>query len=198
MKPKTYHIIDHIKSRIHLSDAEVKKINSKLIHRKYLKGQYIGQERDVSKYQTYIVSGKVRTFYLDEKGQEHIVAFGFGDWWVGDIASFTTQTPAELNIQCITDTEVVQISYPDMEELYHDVPKLERYFRIIIQAAYGSMSKRIIRNHSLSAKERYLLLTQSEPNITQLVPQYMVASYLGVTKEFLSNIKKQIQSESKS
>jgi len=195
---KSYHIIDHIKSRVNLADAEVAIINAKLIHRKYLKGQYIGQERDVSKYQTYIVSGKVRTFYLDDNGQEHIVAFGFGDWWVGDIASFTTQTAAELNIQCITDTEVVQISYPDMQQLYHDVPTLERYFRIITQAAYGSMSKRIIRNNSLSAKERYVLLTQSEPNITQLVPQYMVASYLGITKEFLSNIKKQLQSESKS
>ena len=82
--------------------------------------------------------------------------------------------------------------------MYQEIPKLERYFRVIIQSAYGNMSKRIVRNHALTAKERYLFFTKSYPEIAQRVPQYMIASYLGITKEFLSSIKKQIMEEAKS
>lgn len=116
---------------------------------------------------------------------------------MGDIFSFTTQTPAEFNTQCPENTEVIQISYDDMEQLFADVPALERYFRIIIQKAYGNMSKRIVRNHSMSAKERYLLFLESYPEIVHRVPQYMIASYLGITKELLSSIRKQIVSDVK-
>ena len=128
----------------------------------------------------------------------NIVAFGIEDWWVGDICSFTTQSSAEFNTQCLDKTTVIQISYNDLEQLFKDIPKLERYFRIIIQKAYGNMSKRIVRNHSMSAKERYLFFIKSYPNIAQRVPQYMIASYLGITKEFLSSIRKQIINEPKS
>jgi len=185
-------LLDHLSQHIQLTEVEEALIVSKLKQRTYLKGQYIVQEGDVYKYQTLILSGKARTFYLDDNGNEHIVAFGIEHWWVGDICSFTTQTPAEFNCQCLEKTTVVQIAYPDMEQLYIDVPKLDRYFRVIIQKAYGNMSKRIIRNHSMSAKERYLLFLESYPNIAQRVPQYMIASYLGITKEFLSTIRKQI------
>ncbi len=194
---KTERILGHIRQKIHLTDEEGAIVSQSFKFRTYLKGQYIIQERDVSRYQTFILSGKVRTFYLDNKGNEHIIAFGIEDWWVGDICSFATQTPAEFNTQCLEKTTVAQISFQDMEQLYRDVPKMERYVRIIIQAAYGSMSKRIVRNHSMSAKERYLLFTQTYPEIVQRVPQYMIASYLGITKEFLSHIRKQIAEERK-
>jgi len=162
-----------------------------------LKGQYI-QSGDISKFQTFILSGKVRTFYLDDNGNEHIVAFGIEDWWRRDICSFTTQISAEFNTQCLENTTVVQLSFKDMEQLYNDIPKLEKYLRIIIQKAYGNMSKRIIRNHSITAKDRYLLFLESNAVIAQRVPQYMIASYLGITKEFLSSIKKLLAEEAKS
>lgn len=170
-------------------------IVGKLKRRIYRKGQYIVQAGDVFKYQTFILSGKVRTFYLDDKGSEHIVSFGIENWWVGDICSFATQTPAEFSTECLAPTTVVAIAYQDMQALYQEIPKLERYFRLIIQAAYGNMSKRLVRNHSMSAKDRYLLFLNSYPEIAQRVPQYMIASYLGITKEFLSNIRKQLSKE---
>ena len=191
-------LIHNIKDKVILNENETAILASKLKQRTYLKGQYIVQEGDTYKYQTFIISGKVKTFYLDKDGNEHIVAFGVENWWVGDICSFTTQTPAEFNTQCLEKTTVVQISYNDMEELYRTIPKLERYFRIIIQKAYGNVTKRIVRNHSMSAKERYLLFTESYPEIAQGVPQYMIASYLGVTKEFLSRMRKQMADEAKS
>ena len=191
-------VLEHIREKVNLTESEESILVAKLKKRTYLKGQYIVQGGDVCKFQTFIQLGKVRTFYLDDNGNEHIIAFGIEGWWVGDICSFTTQTPAEFNTQCLENTTVLQLSYEDMEQLYIDIPKLDRYFRIIIQKAYGNMSKRIVRNHSMSAKERYLLFIESYPEIAHRVPQYMIASYLGITKEFLSNIRKQIASKSKS
>lgn len=190
-------ILKHIQQKVSLTEEEETILVTKLKRRTYPKGQYIVQGGDVCKYQTFILSGKVRTFYLDDNGNEHIVAFGIEDWWVGDICSFTTQTPAEFNTQCLEETTVVQITYEDMEQLYEEIPNLERYFRIIIQKAYGNVSKRIVRNHSMSAKERYLLFVETYPEIVNRVPQYMIASYLGITKEFLSTIRKQITEEAK-
>ena len=191
-------LLEHINKKVSLTTEEAAFLVTKLKLRTYLKGQYIVQEGDVSTFQTFILSGKVRTFYLDNNGNEHVVSFGIENWWAGDICSFTTRTPAEFNTQCLEKTTVVQISYDNMELLYQEIPKLERYFRVIIQSAYGNMSKRIVRNHAMTAKERYLLFTESYPEIAQRVPQYMIASYLGITKEFLSTIKKQIMKEAKS
>jgi len=191
-------LLNGIKKKVTLTKEEESILVSQLKQRTYLKGQYVVQEGDVYRYQTFVISGKVRTFYLDDSGNEHVVAFGIENWWVGDICSFTTQTPAEFNTQCLEKTTVVQISYEAMEQLYKDIPKLERYFRIVIQKAYGNVTKRIVRNHSMSAKERYLLFTKSYPEIAQRVPQYMIASYLGITKEFLSRMRKQMTDEAKS
>ncbi len=190
-------ILQHIKQQIDLTAAEQDFLVSKLKLRTYLKGQFIAQEGDIYRYQTFVLSGKVRTFYLDNHGTEHVVALGIENWWVGDICSFSTQTPAEFNTQCLAKTTVAQIAYADMEDLYKTIPKLERYFRLIIQAAYGNMSKRIVRNHALTAKERYLSFLQNYPEIAQQFPQYMIASYLGITKEFLSSIRKQIANKHK-
>ncbi len=191
-------LINHINRRIILTEDEQQAIIPHLNLRSYLKGQYIVQEGDVSRNETFIVSGKVRSFYLDDKGNEHIVAFGIEDWWINDICSYTTQTPAEFNIQCLEPTEVIQISRDKMEELFILAPKLERYFRLIIQKAYANMSKRIVNNHAQSAKERYLSFIGTYPDIANRVPQYMIASYLGITKEFLSSLRKQIHSDAKS
>ncbi len=191
-------IIEHIRQRVKLTEVEAAAVQARLKERSYLKGQYVVQSGDICRNQTFVLEGKLRTFYLDDEGNEHIVAFGFENWWVGDICSFSTQTVAEFNTECIDFTRVVQLSYEDMEELYEEVPILERYFRLIIQRAYGNMSKRIIHNHSMSAKQRYLLFLDSYPEVARKVPQYMIASYLGITKEFLSSLRKQIASESKS
>ncbi|MEM9544730.1 MAG: Crp/Fnr family transcriptional regulator [Bacteroidota bacterium] len=189
--------LDNINQKTQLTEDEEFILISKLKQRTYLKGQYIIQQDDIYRYQTFVVSGKVRTFYLDNDGNEHIVAFGIENWWVGDICSFTTQTPAEFNSQCLEKTEVIQIAFEDMEDLYREVPKLERYFRITIQKAYGNMSKRIVRNHSMPAKDRYLYFLETYPEIAQRVPQYMLASYLGITKEFLSRMRKKMANDNK-
>jgi len=129
---------------------------------------------------------------MDTEGQEHIVMFSIENWWTSDLGSFITQSPADYNVQCLENTQIFQFTYDILEELYIEIPKLERLFRKIVEPAFVASQKRIIRNFSLSAKERYLIFKETYPKIEQRVPQYMIASYLGITKEFLSKIKSQI------
>ena len=105
---------------------------------------------------------------------------------------FTTQTPADFNVQCIENTEFIQFSYDNQDELFRQIPKLERFFRKIIEKGLVASQKRIVRNFSLSAKEQYIYFKTKYPKIEERIPQYMIASYLGITKEFLSKIKSQI------
>lgn len=183
--------LDYLKQYIELTDDEATIIVSRLSTRRYLKGQYIVQSGDICRQQSFVVSGSIRTFYLDKNGNEHIVMFGIENWWCADLGSFITQTPADFDVQCLEKTEVIQMSYEDSQTLYKEVPKMERFFRLLIQNAYVKAQKRIVQNYSMTAQERYLQFCQDYPMIEQRVPQYMIASYLGITKEFLSTIRSQ-------
>ncbi len=189
-------LLKYIRKYISLTNEEEAFLLSKLNYRKYLKGQYIVQQGDVCKQINFLISGCTKTFFLDDKGQEHIVLFGIQDWWTSDIGSYITQSASDFNVQCIEDTEVIQFQYDFEEELYKEIPKLERLFRKMLEKALVSSQKRIVGNFSLSAKEQYLQFKKQYPTIEQRVPQYMVASYLGITKEFLSKIKSQLALES--
>lgn len=185
-------LVNYISNYISLTEAEVTTLQSKLLFRKYLKGQYIVQQGDICKYSGFVVSGCTKTFYVDKEGQEHIVMFSIEDWWVSDMGSFITQTPADFNVQCLENTELIMFSHNTIEELYKEIPKLERFFRQILEKALAASQKRIVRSFSLSAKEQYLYFRNQYPQIEQRIPQYMIASYLGITKEFLSKIKSQL------
>jgi CRP-like cAMP-binding protein len=187
--------LDYIKQHIELTADEESILISKVKVRKYLKGQFVVQNGDVCKYENFVLSGCLKTFYIDNEGQELIVMFAIENWWTADLGSFITQTPADLNVQCIENSELVQIHHSDLEQLYLDIPKLERFFRIIIQKAFVAAQQRIIRSFSLPAADRYIQFRQQYPKIEQRVPQYMIASYLGITKEFLSKIRSQQAAE---
>jgi len=184
--------LDYINKYINLSVDEEAILLSKIVQRNYLKDQYISQQGDICKSVNFIISGCTKTFYMDAEGQEHIVMFSIEDWWTSDLGSFITQTPADFNVQCMENTNLIQFTYDKLEELYKEIPKLERLFRKIVERAFVASQKRIIRNFSLTAKERYQIFKKTYPKIEQRVPQYMIASYLGITKEFLSKIKSQL------
>tara|TARA_B110000305_G_C19391710_1_gene615239 strand:- start:973 stop:1557 length:585 start_codon:yes stop_codon:yes gene_type:complete len=185
-------LLDYINIYINLTVEEETILLSKIIHRNYLKDQYIVQQGDICKSANFIISGCTKTFYMNKEGQEHTVMFSVEDWWTSDLGSFITQTPADFNVQCLENTELIQFSFENLEELYNKIPKLERFFRKIIERAFVASQKRIIKNFSLAAKEHYLIFKETYPEIEQRVPQYMIASYLGITKEFLSKIKSQL------
>lgn len=185
-------LLNYIKKHVDLTNGEEAILISKVSSRKYLKGQYILQHGDICKFANFIISGCTKTFYLDDEGQEHIIMFSVEDWWTSDMGSYISQTPADYNVQCLENTEVIQFSYENQEILFQKIPKLERFFRLIIEKAFVASQKRLIRNFSLSAKERYIYFRDQYPQIEQRIPQYMLASYLGITKEFLSKIKSQL------
>lgn len=188
-------LIDYIHKYIALTSEEIDLLEEQTTYRKYLKGQYIVQQGDVCRYESFVVKGCLKTFYMDKDGLEHVVLFGIENWWAADLGSFLTQTTADYNVQCLEHTEVIQFSFDSLELLYQKIPKLERFFRLIIQKAFVTSEKRIIRNFSLSAKERYIEFKNLYPQIEQRVPQYLIASYLGITKEFLSKVRSEIIKE---
>ncbi|WP_242205511.1 Crp/Fnr family transcriptional regulator [Aestuariivivens insulae] len=189
---KAQPLLDYINKHVPLTKEEESALLSYIIFRRYLKGQYIVQQGDICKYECFVLSGCTKTFYMDDEGQEHIIMFSIEDWWASDMGSFISQTPADFNIQCLEDTELVMFPYETIETIYAEIPKLERFFRLIIERAFVASQKRIVRNFSLTAKEQYLYFKEQYPEIEQRIPQYMVASYLGITKEFLSKIKSQL------
>ena len=184
-------LLSYISNHIILTPEEEELLLSKVRTRKFLKGQYVSQGGDISKYINFVISGSLKSFHLDREGNEHILAFAIEDWWIGDLGSFATQQPADYTIQCIENCELAQLSYEYLQILYTQIPQLERFFRIVIQKAYVFFQRRIIDNLSLTAKEKYLNFIKQYPQFEQRVPQYMIASYLGFTPEFLSKIRKE-------
>ena len=182
-------LFDYFSRHISLTAEETDIIAFKFKIRKYLKGQFVVQNGDICRSESFVLSGCLKTFYIGDDGQEHIVMFAVENWWTADLGSFITQKPADFNVQCVESCVLAQVTHEDLQQLYLQVPKLERFFRIIIQKAFVAAQRRVINNLSLPARERYLKFREEYPELEQRVPQYMIASYLGITKEFLSKIR---------
>lgn len=190
-------IRSNISRFINLTDDEFVFFTSLLKHRKLKKKQYFLQAGDICRYEGFVIKGCLRTFSIDEKGQEHVLQFAIEDWWTGDLHSFLTDTPSAYSIEALEETEVLQIDKESIEKLYATVPKFERFFRILIQNAFIALQKRIINSMSDKAEDRYKEFIKKYPHLEQRLPQHQLAAYLGITPEFLSRIRKQL-SERKS
>jgi CRP-like cAMP-binding protein len=185
-------LLTYLKEFIELDREEIDLIRNYAIRRKYLKNQFILQQGDVCRHLNFVVTGCTKTFVVDLNGQEHVLHFSIENWWTSDLGSFVSQTPADFNVQCIEPAEVIQFGYEGLHLLYEKIPKLDKFFRMLLEKALVSSQKRIIRNFSLTAKEQYLAFKKQYPEIERRIPQYLIASYLGITKEFLSKIKSQL------
>lgn len=184
-------LIKSLSKYVSLSTDETQIIYAQFSYRKFKRRQFILQEGDIARYETFILTGLTRTYEIDDKGQEHVVQFGLHDWWIGDLYSFLTDIPTTYNIDCLEDTEVVQTTKPALETLYEKVPKLERHFRIIIQNAFIASTSRVASTLTKTAVERYDEFIAKYPEIEQRVPNHQIASYLGITPQSLSRIRAQ-------
>ncbi|MEH6764082.1 MAG: Crp/Fnr family transcriptional regulator [Aequorivita antarctica] len=150
-------------------------------------------EADQQVYDQYFVAeGCLRTYYIAPDGKEHTVQFAIADWWISDYTAFFNSSKALMHIECIQEATLYKISKNDMESLYQAMPRLESYFRKKMERAFASFQKRIIANLSQSATERYLNFIHTYPNIEQNVKNYHIASYLGITTQSLSRIRKEL------
>ena len=147
---------------------------------------------EVCKYIYFIVKGCLRSYYVDTKGVEHIYQIRLDNSWISDLASFFSQRPSKYYIESLEDTELLRSSFDRLEQLYNEVPKLERYFRILFQKAYVNALERLNATMWESALDRYNDMLKEHPDIFQRVPLVYIASYLGITPESLSRIRKRI------
>ncbi|WP_139959355.1 Crp/Fnr family transcriptional regulator [Flavicella sediminum] len=159
----------------------------KSIHKK----AFVLVQGEVCKFEGFVLSGCFRIFSIDKKGNENTLYFATKDWWLMDIDSFMNQSPSVLNIQALEDSQVLLIDRKDKLALYETQPAVEKLFRVMSQKALIAWQRRLISSNSLTAKERYHKFLTTYPDISSKVSDRQIASYLGITHEFLSKLKKQ-------
>jgi CRP-like cAMP-binding protein len=178
-----------ITETISLTDEEFDFCKTLFSPKKLRKRQYLLQDGDVCKYTAFVEKGLLRTYSIDEKGNEPILQFSMEGWWVADLYSFFTGEPSQFNVEALEDCELLLITEPSWNILLEKIPALERYFRILIQNNLIATQRRLMGTMSETAEEKYLKLVKNFPGCIQRVPQHMIASYLGITRETLSRTR---------
>jgi CRP-like cAMP-binding protein len=179
-------------SSAEISDEEFALVKESFKPKKIRKRQYFLQEGDVCKYTGFITKGAMRQYSVDENGQERIIRLGIENWWMGDFESFVMLTPSIYHIDAVEDTELLIITNEQMQKLRAEVPGLDVMTRVMDQKRAIAYEKRIRVSISFTAEERYLDLQKTYPLLLQRFPQTMIASYLGISPETLSRIRKQM------
>jgi CRP-like cAMP-binding protein len=182
----------NVTKSVTFSQEELQIFNSLLQHKSVPKKTFLLQEGDVCNFEAFIIKGCVRSYYIDANGFEVILQFGIEEWWVSDIASFHEQTPSKLFIETLEDCELLFLTPQTKEELLFKVPRFERVFRMLIQRNLSATQNRLVNNIAKPAQERYLEFIAKYPTIPQRVPQHYIASFLGISPEFLSKIRAKI------
>lgn len=180
----------YLKEKSSFSDVELKQIESVTTIKKLRKRQYLLQEGDVWKYNAFITKGCVRTYTVDEKGNEHILNFAVEKWWTGDRESLFSGKPSVYNIDALEDSQVALITKENFNLLCKEIPAFNNMVTLILEKSFIVSQSRIQSFISSSAEEKYLKFLETFPHLPMRVPQGMIASYLGITAETLSRIRK--------
>ncbi|WP_411971360.1 Crp/Fnr family transcriptional regulator [Sphingobacterium sp. Lzh-3] len=186
-------ILENIAKHITLDDNEVAQFLELLKKVKIPRRSMILTQGQLCNSIYFVDTGALRAFYLDVSGRESTIMFAIKDWWITDMYCFINALPAMLTIDTIEDSIIYQLQKKDLEKLYLTVPKFERFFRILMQNAYIREQLRVIQNLSLTAEERFDIFLNKYPDVANKVKQKQIASYLGITPEFLSMIKRKKQ-----
>jgi len=185
-------LIRHVLKRVNLSTEEQNHFTSLFSLRKVLPRQYLLQQGEICKYEFFVIDGFLRSFFVDEPGNEHTLNFAFEDWWISDSKSFVQSIPSEINIIAHEATIVMQIEKQALDQLYLDYPIFDRFWRLLNQNYNLSQSERVLNAISLNGPERYHALLAKYPKIESRLAQKHIASYLGITPVFLSMIRKSL------
>lgn len=187
---KMHPLLAHISQEVSISAHEFDKTLGYFDHTHYKKKHILIRAGEPVSRQYFVVKGCLRSFLIDDNDREYTVQFGIENWWMSDFTAYFTGAQSMLYLECIEDCELLAISKKSMEELYTCVPTLEHFFRQKLERAFVAFQKRIISNLHKSAEERYYDFLAQYPDIEQRVRNYQIASYLGITPESLSRIRK--------
>jgi CRP-like cAMP-binding protein len=179
-----------LSSVIAINEEEFQQFCTSFKPKKLRKKQYLLQSGDVNRYQAFVVKGLLRSYTVDEKDNEHILQFASEGWWVADLSSYLTSEPSILNIDALEDSELLLLDKNAWEVSMKSIPALEHYFRIILQNHLVATQKRLLQSLSETAEEKYTRFLKTYPECLQRMPQHMIASYLGITRETLSRVRK--------
>ncbi|MCF0054532.1 Crp/Fnr family transcriptional regulator [Dyadobacter sp. CY356] len=182
-------ILKNVARYITLTEDEKTYYTSLLKVKKVRKKQYIVQPDFVCNHRTYIAKGAMRSYLIDDKGQDHTVAIGIDDWWIADFASYIYREPATLFVEALEDSVLIQISYEDEQELLENLPQFAKFYLNLVQFGFANLQRRILSDISLNATQRYENFLLKYPAMAARIPQYALASYLGISHELLSKIR---------
>lgn len=182
-------IVTHLEKYISLTKEETDLLLSSIEMRELKKKEHLLEAGQVCHENYFVADGCLRMYLLTNKGVEQVIQFAIENWWMTDYMSFKSGQPSGFYIQAVERTRVLVINKKVEEELFEKIPKLEKYFRIVLEKAYSAQLNRIHYIFNLSGEEQYLLMNRLHPEFVQRVPQYMLASFLGITPEFLSKLR---------
>lgn len=189
---QTNPLIAYFNQLLTLSEEEVTIVEATFKERRVKKRQFILQEGEVCKLNTFVVEGCFKMYMVDENGKEHNLQFAIENWWIGDIGSFHSGQPSRLYIEALENSIILQIKKEDQLKLFVEYPKFNRIFRVFTENALVSTQRRVLQNISSTAEERYLDFMERYPHLFNRISNVQIASYLGVTPEFLSTIRKRL------
>lgn len=187
------HFINHLKKHISLNEEETQVLLKHIRLIDIKKKEFLLEEGQICKANYFVEQGLLRMYFINEKGVEQITQFALENWWLSDYMSFSMQLPAKFYIQAVEDSKVIAVAYHQQDELFDQLPQLERYFRIMMQRAYAASQMRFKYFYDYSKEENYRLFVSLFPEFVQRIPQYMLASYLGLTPEYLSELRKKVK-----
>lgn len=188
----TESLILYFEKHLALTDEEKQAVRKSFSEKRVKRRQFILQEGDVCRLNTFVVEGCFRMYMLDDHGKEHNLQFAIENWWIGDIASFHSEEPSRLNIEAIENSIILQIKKEDQLRLFVDYPKFNRIFRVFTENALVSYQRRVLQNISSTAEERYIDFVNRYPDFFNRISNVQIASFLGITPEFLSTIRKKL------
>jgi len=182
-------LLDYFDRLLPLNKEEEELVSQKFHPRLYRKKQYVLQEGDICTQMNFVVRGCLRMYKIDDKGGTHIVQFAAENNWITDLGSFYSEKSSELTIDALEDTMVLRIGHDDLIVIYTQAPKFHRIFRVLIENSYVSLQKRLLQTISSTAEDRYQYFIDIYPHLVNRLPQTQIASFLGITPEFLSRLR---------
>lgn len=185
-------LIQEIKKHIDLTTEDEELITTAFRHKKVRRNQVLVQPPDIAVYEHFVISGCLVQYYLDDNGIQHTLLFAPEGWWTTDLPSFLTGQESKYHIEALEDSELLIISKQLLDKLLVKIPSLNNFFRVLYQNAVMAQEERLLNVLSTKVEERYLRFVKKYPQLQNRIPQYLIASYLGVTPEFFSKVKARI------
>ena len=183
-------LIEYFNRILPLDDNEIAFVKEIFKERRVKKRQFILQEGEICKHNTFVLEGCFRMYLVDQNGKEHNLQFAIENWWIGDIGSFHNNIPSRLNVEAIENSIILQVKKEDQLQLFTNYLKSNQIFRVLAENAMVGLQRRVLQNISSTAEERYIDFLERHPNLFNRISNVQIASYLGVTPEFLSTIRK--------